>query len=175
VASKAKNKCKVCGAEYLPRTFAQTVCSPKCLYEQIRIKKTNDKNKLKKMAGKDEPNYKKLAWRQISKYVRYTISTKDKDGKVKCYTCPKTMRPEEADCGHFKHDKLDGDLRNLKIQCSKCNRYLSGNLSEYRKNLVRDNGEDWVQQLEKDAIECKPLKQWQHKEIYDKYKLLNKE
>ena len=147
--------CNICGQKFTPYSSLQKCCrNYKCMVKHLKIEKKEKHEKLKEIVK----DYKKLAWTQISRYVRYTSSIKDDQGRVQCYTCPKILLPSEADCGHFKHDKLDGDLRNLRIQCSKCNRYLSGNLSEYRKNLVRDHGEEWVQQLERDSSECEPLK-----------------
>lgn len=54
-------------------------------------------------------------------------------------------------CGHFKHGKLDYDLRNLKPQCPQCNMWKSGRLDVYAIKLVQQFGLLWVEQLEKDA------------------------
>jgi hypothetical protein len=138
---------------------------------QNRIKKT----KLKKIKEQIK-DYKKLAWKEYSKFRRYNDPERivNDKGQVKCYTCDTWILPSEADLGHYKHNKLDYDPINTQIQDSRCNRHLSGNLSEYRKNLARDYREEAVEDLERRASECKPLKQWQHKEIYEKYKQLNK-
>jgi len=164
-----KKTCKFCKTKFYPNTTLQTLCSPKCYFSYTKAKKKEKHQKLREEAT----DWHKKAWKEISRFVRYS-APRNSEGKVKCYTCSKELLPSEADAGHFKHNKLDDDLRNLKIQCSKCNRYLSGNLSEYRKNLVRDYGEEWVARLEQDAKECKPKKQWQWKEVYLKFKEMNK-
>ena len=55
------------------------------------------------------------------------------------------------DAGHFIHNKLDFDPRNLKIQCGRCNRYLRGNLGVYAIKLIQEYGLEWVNQLQVDA------------------------
>ena len=41
------------------------------------------------------------------------------------------------------------DLNNVNGQCVRCNKYLSGNLIEYRKNLLEKIGEENLKQLDK--------------------------
>ena len=53
--------------------------------------------------------------------------------------------------GILKHNKLDFDERNLKVQCTTCNRYHQGRLDEYTKRLIDDFGIEWFHQLVKDA------------------------
>lgn len=91
--------------------------------------------------------------KRVSRKFRlwYRLSQADKNGDVKCYTCNRVHSYKEVDAGHFIHSKLDFDIRNFKIQCVYCNRWLSGNLSKYRENLEKDYGEKWVKKLEKDA------------------------
>lgn len=43
------------------------------------------------------------------------------------------------------------DLDCVNGQCIRCNKYLSANLIEYRKNLVLKIGENRLQQLDKKA------------------------
>jgi hypothetical protein len=56
------------------------------------------------------------------------------------------------DCGHYRSTGSAPHLRfnlwNAHKQCVKCNRYLSGNVVEYRKGLVNKIGIDKVEQLE---------------------------
>ena len=40
------------------------------------------------------------------------------------------------------------DIRNIHLQCKNCNGNLHGNIVEYRKNLVKLYGEDFVKDLE---------------------------
>jgi hypothetical protein len=75
----------------------------------------------------------------VSKYVR--IREADKDGITKCFTCFRTGHWKTFDCGHFiprGNMFLRWDLRNLKQQCEKCNRYDEGNLNIFAENLEEE-------------------------------------
>ena len=53
--------------------------------------------------------------------------------------------------GHFIHNKLDYDERNIHAQCVHCNKYLSGNLGRYANHLIKDYGVDILDALEVEA------------------------
>lgn len=78
------------------------------------------------------------------------------DRTFRCYTCGSTISdPKDAHTGHFLPSSTCGaylrhDLRNLRIQDFRCNIHLGGNGAEFYKNLVRDMGQDYVDQLFKD-------------------------
>lgn len=93
---------------------------------------------------------KKALWKLISYYIRF--SQANFNGMVKCYTCNKLIKAKEANAGHFFHNKLDFDLRNLRPQCVGCNLFKHGNLGIYAKKLIKENGIEWLEQLERDAI-----------------------
>ena len=111
---------------------------------------------------------KKEAWKLISVHVR----SKDADwrGYVRCYTCPHFSHWRDLDCGHFIHSKLDYDLRNLKPQCARCNRYLHGNLGVYAERLIVENGMPWLQQLKKDSQKGNNYSRQELYAIITKYK-----
>lgn len=88
---------------------------------------------------------------------------------VSCYTCGKLIHYKEAQIGHFYHNKLDFDQRNLKIQCIRCNHFLGGNLGEYAARLIKENGLDWFNQLRNDAAKYKGENLTQLKEILKQY------
>lgn len=92
-------------------------------------------------------------WKLMSKAVR--LKGVDKQGNNRCYTCDVIKPWQELQAGHFKHDRLDFDFRNLKGQCSRCNKWLSGRLDVYAERLIRDYGLKWFNKLVKDA--------WSHK------------
>lgn len=96
------------------------------------------------------PKLKKKVWKLISKHIRYKGA--NSFGMQQCYTCTKWFEPKDMDCGHYIHNKLDFDERNLKPQCVRCNKWLHGNLNNYAKRLILENGAEWLEQLERDAI-----------------------
>jgi hypothetical protein len=93
------------------------------------------------------------AWKLQSRAVR--MAAADENGMVRCYTFDEEHKEEkipwqEAQLGHFRHDQLDFDLdRNLRIQCTRCNKWNHGELDIYSANLVKE-GIDIVK-LELDA------------------------
>lgn len=77
------------------------------------------------------------------------------------------------DAGHYIHNKLDYDHRNLKPQCSRCNRFLHGNLGIYGERLTRENSVSWVELLRRDAQATgNNYKRAELEEIIIKYKNL---
>lgn len=91
------------------------------------------------------PKLKQKAWKLISLYVRQKGARGEYN---QCYTCYEWKNWKyEIDCGHYLHGKLDYDLDNLKPQCVHCNHFKSGNLGAYAEHLIRDYGQDWVDQL----------------------------
>jgi len=150
---KSKN-CKLCDKpKYLQSKF--------CYAHHREIEKLKkierlEKKKAKKLASKgfQESERKRLhkqAWKLMSELVRRTGA--NLDGYNYCYTCGKVVHWSEANAGHFKHDRLDFDFRNLKCQCVACNLHNSGRLDVYAENLIRDNGLEWFNQLCRDSNE----------------------
>lgn len=108
------------------------------------MKKVKKKKKLKTLR-----QLKKKAWKLISKYIR--SHSADFAGWMTCYTCNRLTPWKQLQAGHFIHNKLDFDERNLRPQCIRCNHFLRGNLGIYAENLIATHGLDWVKKLRKDA------------------------
>lgn len=100
---------------------------------------------------------KKGLWQKAWDKQRKEIISEQIDfqGYVTCYTCLKSLLAKECQIGHFWHNKLDFDKRNLRIQCLRCNHFLGGNLGAYAARLIKENGMDWFDQLERDAAQYK--------------------
>jgi len=89
------------------------------------------------------------AWKLMSEWIRRKEA--NADSYVWCYTCDAVSHWKNMQAGHFWHGKLDFDERNIKVQCPRCNKHLSGNLAVYAHNLQEDLGlEEW-QKLKVDA------------------------
>lgn len=81
-----------------------------------------------------------------------------RDKNKPCISCGHangdTVRGGSFDAGHYRSRGSAGHLRfnalNCWGQCKKCNRYLSGNVVEFRKGLVDRIGQDRVEALEHD-------------------------
>lgn len=115
-------KCKISGCEneryantsWCYSHYIEHEKEKKAKKEEKAIAKLNDK--IKKQAQKDLWRIvHNRVWKLMSEYIR----TKDADefGYNTCYTCGARKHWKELQCGHYKHDKLDFDERNLKRQC----------------------------------------------------------
>jgi len=102
------------------------------------------------------------AWRWFSKYIRLrdALKTTGTSTHVKCITCGKLLSVSFCDAGHFVSRRYNSTLfdeRNVNTQCRYCNRFLDGNLLEYRRQLIRLYGEGIDTKLEDKATEITKL------------------
>ena len=124
---------------------------------------TNQAKKTAKLSYAREQKAVKESLKTASDYVKEAqtafnayIRTRDK-GKpcISCGCSPGDMvRGGTFDAGHYRSRGSAGHLRfhalNCWGQCKKCNRYLSGNVVEYRKRLLLKLGEKRLISLEDD-------------------------
>ena len=100
-------------------------------------------NFIKRYIDKPIPKLIEVAVRYCHRYI------KKRDSGKGCISCG-AMSPTDA--GHFysagHYPALRFDERNIHLQCSKCNRFLHGNLNEYRKRLPLRVGEGIVDRLD---------------------------
>lgn len=114
-----------------------------------QVKRKQLKASLIKRTGKGG-YYEKLKI-EVHFYVKHVL----RKGEP-CYTCDKPQSFGDSGqafhVGHFMPAKSVDPRRfmliNLRIQCYKCNKILSGNQAEYRKRLEAEIGKDQVEWLE---------------------------
>ena len=91
----------------------------------------------------------KLLWIECKRLVR------QRDGN-KCFTCGATgLKGSNQQTGHFIPSSTCGaflryDLRNLAIQCARCNLWGGGEGALFYKNMVKKHGQEYVDQIFKD-------------------------
>jgi len=131
-------------------------------------KKTKAKMKNDLLTVQD---YIKLAQQTFNKYIRL----RDK-GNV-CISCQKMPKKENA--GHFwnanNHWSVRFDERNVHLQCEHCNTFLSGNLINYRENLLKKIGAEEFNVLEGKSKVTRKFTKEELKEIIETYKKKIKE
>lgn len=139
-----KKKCKTCKDWFIPERPMQTTCGVLCAIkysnkDEVKTKAINKQKKEIKMS--DKPYLMKIAQTEVNRYVRLRDKNKP---CISCYT-PNA----KWDAGHFKsaggHQQLRFNTLNIHKQCMRCNQYLSGNLVEYEKELVKKIGKDRVE------------------------------
>ena len=161
IATKIR-KCRVCRAEYEQRQSFAVWCSPACgsvlafqrLAKVKKAAKTIERkaDKVKREKLKTRGDWIKEAQIEFNKYVRLRDSGK---GCISCGSaCGESSVGGSGDAGHFRSrgsaPHLRFDERNCHLQCKRCNRYLSGNVADYRVGLVKRIGLDAVVALESD-------------------------
>ena len=110
------------------------------------VNKEKRKNTIRqKQALKTKSTLLKEAQSAFNEYIR--VRDKGK-GCISCLTNKKNI---QYHAGHFKSIGAYRELRfnedNCHLQCARCNNLLSGNLLEYRENLIKKIGLDRVEKL----------------------------
>lgn len=137
--------------------------------------KAAKKRRAETRAARQALNQQSRAW-WIKKTERiFNAWIRDRDAGCPCISCG-TRETIRWNAGHYRPAGNNAALRfhplNVHLQCSQCNdgNKKSGNLTEYRKGLVRKVGADVVEWLEGPQ----PLKRWTIQElaaICEQYKL----
>ncbi len=115
---------------------------------------------LKRVKQPSKKTVKRNAWGVFSKYIRLRdcLRTTGTSTHGKCITCGKLLSISFCDAGHFVSRRYNSTLfdeKNCHLQCRYCNRYLNGNLLEYRRQIIKLYGEGVDIELEDKAMEIK--------------------
>ena len=144
-------KCKVCKIKFEPKYFLQKACfNPVCLAEWSKLDREKTANK-KHVARKKEfnDNDKSLRTKEAQKAFNTYIRTRDKESP--CISCQRHHNGQYH-AGHYKSTGSSPELRfeelNNNKQCAPCNNHLSGNIENYRINLIKKIGICKVEWLE---------------------------
>ncbi len=150
------------------RGETKTFCSITC-YKMYKKTKSYQKKRKSKTEGSV---LKKELWIIFSKYIRQR-------DEGKCISCGKSDYWRNMDAGHYI-PKTAGlaiyfDERNVNCQCTYCNRWMHGNLSQYALALQKKYGNSILEELDikrRNLTKISVLEYRQMIEIY-KNKLLD--
>ena len=150
-------KCKnpACGVSFPPQRLGQAVCSPKC---GLAIKHVNEEKARKSLAdiGRKEIRVAKERIKPKGQYMKeaqtaFNAWVRERDAALPCISCNRHHQGK-YDAGHYRTVGSNPALRfeplNCHRQCSPCNTQLSGNIVNYRIELVKRIGADKVDWLE---------------------------
>ncbi len=130
--------------------------------------------KLKRKKLKSLRSLKNLAWYWFSIWVRKSAS--DWKGYTACVCCGAVSLWNSGDihAGHWIHDKLDYDERNVHPQCKNCNYKFNKNTNTfYAIFMAKTYGVLGMEQIRKDATEKgNNYSRFELMEIIEKYKAL---
>ena len=115
-------------------------------------KVVNKEKRIAKEKLKTRSDWQRDAQRAFNEYIRV------RDRGKPCISCGAsqgvTVRGGDFDAGHYRSrgssPHLAFHIHNCHSQCVKCNRHLSGNIVEYRKQLVIRIGIEKLEKLEQD-------------------------
>lgn len=153
---KAK-KCRVasCGASFVPARLGQAVCSPACAILDAPVNREKARKSLAEV-GRKELRAEKERIKPKGQYMReaqaaFNAWVRERDAALPCVSCGRHHQGK-YDAGHYRTVGSNPALRfeplNVWKQCSPCNTRLSGNLVNYRVELVRRIGVEKVDWLE---------------------------
>jgi hypothetical protein len=151
-----QKKCRCCKVYFAPRTSLHVVCGYDCsvTYANLSREKKNasealksrreTKRKLEKFKTVTEWASEAQQW--VNKYARL------RDRLDGCISCDKPPNWHGQWHGsHFRSTKAASAVRfnlwNIHKGCSVCNKWLSGNLSEYEPRLIAKIGQEKVDWL----------------------------
>ena len=148
--------CKACGSKFTPSfNSTQVVCSIKCAQahapanqEKARkaiAQRERREIKVRKEKLKSRADHLKEAQVVVNQYIRL------RDADLPCVSCGR-FHDGQWHAGHFKsaggHPELRFEPLNIWRQCAPCNTHKSGDLVNYRAELVRRIGAEKVEWLE---------------------------
>lgn len=144
-----------CADKFTPQRLGQAVCSPKC---GLAIKDVN-KDKARKAIDQVERKEIRTAKERIKSrgdYLReaqaaFNAWVRERDADLPCISCGR-YHQGKYDAGHYRTVGSNPALRfntfNCHKQCVPCNQHKSGDIVNYRINLVAKIGADKVAWLE---------------------------
>lgn len=144
-----------CRQSFQPRNSMQAVCSPKCGLALAAIQR---KRKEAQLAREDRKNTRERRERikTRSDYLReaqvaFNAWIRERDRDLPCVSCGRHHQGQYH-CGHYRTVAGSPALRyeplNCAKQCAPCNNHKSGDIVNYRIELVRRIGREAVEWLE---------------------------
>lgn len=130
-----------------------------------------DSKIIQKYKSKSLPKLLETATKYFNKYIRLRDS---KDGIGKCISSGKFLKVPSmnAQAGHYysagHYPLLRFNEDNVHLQGKSDNYFKSGNLLEYRKNLIKKIGIERVEKLDQIAEESKSIRfKWNRFEVIE--------
>ena len=147
--------CKACGSKFRPSLSTQKACSVKCALD---LAPANQDKARKAIAQRERREIKVRKERAKSRtdHVRETQAVFNewirlRDAALPCVSCGR-HHEGQYHAGHYRTVGANPELRfeplNVWKQCAPCNNHKSGDIVNYRIELVKRIGADRVEWLE---------------------------
>ena len=145
-------KCKIRKTRFEPKytSFQKTCNQIACIatfgkQEAEKLRKAKDRSRKKAHKEESKAYWLKRVQTEFNRFIR------NRDERDPCISCQKPVTGQ-AHAGHYRsvgaHPELRFDEKNCHRQCAQCNNWKSGNLTEYRSNLIKKIGLEEVERLE---------------------------
>jgi len=144
-------KCRQCGVKFNARNSLHVACSPRCAIDLAQTKTLKKRRgetlAMKRDLNNNDRQYQlKQAQSAFNRYIRL------RDEGLPCISCQR-MHSGQIHAGHYRsvgaHPELRFNADNCHAQCMPCNTHLSGNIVNYRINLIDRIGIERVEAVEK--------------------------
>lgn len=177
-AKKCRNKS--CSCTFVPVRPLQTCCSIPCamvIGRENALKQAAKKAQVERKTHREDVLKAKSRWQWLKEaQAAFNAYIRKRDEGLPCISCGSFTGKKNA--GHYRSVGSAPELRfeesQVWLQCEKCNSYLSGNLINYRINLIKRIGLDKVEWIE-EKHEPKKYTIPEIKSIKAQYKLKLKE
>ena len=144
-----------CRASFVPQRLGQAVCSPKC---GLAIKDVNQERARKSLAQveRSEIKVRKEKLKSRADHARDTQQAFNewvrlRDADLPCVSCGR-HHDGQYHAGHYRTVAANPEIRfeplNVHKQCAPCNNHKSGDIVNYRIELVKRIGTEAVEWLE---------------------------
>ncbi|KSC62330.1 recombination protein NinG [Pseudomonas aeruginosa] len=144
-----------CGAAFVPQRLGQRVCSPACALA-IKDKLAKPARKAIADCERREVKARKERLKSRSDHLKecqaiFNQCIRLRDADLPCISCGR-HHAGQYHAGHYRTVAASPELRfeplNVHKQCAPCNNHKSGDIVNYRINLVRKIGAEKVEWLE---------------------------
>ncbi|WP_030141988.1 recombination protein NinG [Pseudomonas fluorescens] len=150
-------KCKnpACGVSFPPRRLGQVVCSPACAVALVPVKREQERKSLAQLERRAikaaKERIKSRSQHMKEAQVAFNAWVRLRDAGLPCVSCGRHHNGQWH-AGHYRTVGGSPELRfeplNVWRQCAPCNNHQSGNIVNYRIELVKRIGEEKVAWLE---------------------------
>ncbi|WP_434695185.1 recombination protein NinG [Pseudomonas sp. Z1-14] len=153
-------KCRVaeCGAPFVPQRLGQRVCSPACAILDAPTNQANQEKARKSLAQVErrEIKVRKEKIKSRAQHLKdaqtaFNAWIRERDIGLPCVSCGRHHNGQWH-AGHYRTVGGNPELRfeplNVWRQCAPCNNHKSGDIVNYRIELVKRIGAEAVEWLE---------------------------
>ena len=145
-------KCAWCSERFEPRQMGQKACSPKCALAHTRAEAARKAHRAPRKPGAGKaPTDRRTALKRCQ--IAFNAFIRERDRHRGCVSCdiPATWQGQ-FHASHYRSVGAAPELRfeplNCHKSCSACNNHKSGNIEQYRPELIRRIGLRNVEWLE---------------------------